>query len=63
MGKSFEQLINYLKGTLSETRNNDGGHGQGQKIRPTPPNVASYALNIAAASIVFLVECFKASKS
>jgi HEPN domain-containing protein len=60
--QSFEQLIATLKSGLPTVRNETGGHGQGAKPVAVPEYVASYALNLAATKIRFLVEAFKASE-
>ena len=54
--KSFDQLAATLKSGVPEVRNEAGGHGQGPTPRETPDYVAAYALHLAAASILFLVE-------
>lgn len=56
LGKSFDQLIATLSSGLPRVRNEEGAHGQGAQKRATPPYVAAYALHLAAANIVFLVE-------
>ena len=57
---SFDQLAATLKSGLPEVRNEQGGHGQGPIPRETPGYVASYALHLAAANILFLAEAHKA---
>jgi hypothetical protein len=59
---SFDQLISTLKSGLPKVRNEEGAHGQGATPRETPGYVAAYALHLAAAKIVLLVEAFKAIK-
>ena len=61
MGRSFEQLAATLKSGLPVVRNNKGSHGQGSEPRAPPGHVAAYALHLAAAKIVFLVESLKES--
>ena len=58
---SFEQLAGVLKSSLSGVRNNVASHGQGSTPRETPMYVAAYALHLAAAKILFLVEAHKAT--
>ncbi len=53
---SFDQLIATLTSGLPKVRNEEGGHGQGGTPRETPRYVAAYALHLAAAKIVLLVE-------
>ena len=59
---SFDQLAATLKNGLPKVRGEEGAHGQGAKPRDTPGYVAAYALHLAAANIVFLVEAHKAMK-
>lgn len=42
---------------LATVRNKNSGHGGGAKPRDLPEHVAAYALHLAAANIVFLIEC------
>lgn len=60
---SFDQLIATLQSGLPKVRNEEGGHGQGATPRETPGYVAAYALHLAAAKIVLLVEAFKAHRN
>lgn len=58
--RSFDQLAATLKSGLPEVRNEESSaHGAGAKKRETPQYVASYALHLAAANIVFLIEALK----
>ena len=59
---SFDQLVATLSSGLPKVRNEEGGHGQGAKPRATPTYIAGYALNLAAAKIVLLVEAFLAGE-
>jgi hypothetical protein len=52
-----------LQSGLPKVRNDAGGHGQGGVPRETPGYIASYALHLAAAKIVLLVEALKAIES
>ena len=54
--RSFDQLAATLQSGLPQVRNEQGAHGQGSKPRQTPDYVASYALHLAAAKILFLAE-------
>jgi HEPN domain-containing protein len=58
--QSFDQLIATLKSGLPSLRNETGGHGQGATPVNVPEYVASYALNLAASKIRFLIEALKA---
>jgi hypothetical protein len=60
--QSFEQLYATLKSGLPALRNDAGGHGQGAVPVEVPEYVASYALNLSAAKIRFLVEAFHHSE-
>ena len=57
---SFDQLAGTLKNGLPKVRGDEGSHGQGATPRETPGYVAGYALHLAAANIVFLVEAHQA---
>jgi hypothetical protein len=59
LDRSFDQLIATLQSGLPRVRNEAGGHGQGAEPRQTPSYVAGYALHLAAANIVLLVEALK----
>ena len=59
---SFDQLVATLKTGLPKVRNEQGGHGQGAKPRNAPDFVAAYALHLAAANILFIVEAHKAMR-
>ena len=59
---SFDQLAATLKSGLPKVRNAAGAHGQGATPREIPDYVAAYALHLAAAKILFLVEAHKAVK-
>jgi AbiJ N-terminal domain 4 len=53
---SFDQLLATLKSGLPKMRNEQAAHGQGQNVRITPRYVVTYALNLAAAKIVFIAD-------
>ena len=59
---SFDQLAATLQSGLPKVRGEEGAHGQGAEARKTPDHVAAYALHLAAANIVFLVEAHQAMK-
>jgi hypothetical protein len=60
LDKSFDQLLAALASGLPTVRNEEGGHGQGAEVRETPAHVVALALHLAAAKILFLVECERA---
>lgn len=60
LDKSFEQLLAVLGSGLPTVRNQEGGHGQGAGVRETPAHVVALALHLAAAKILYLVECEQA---
>lgn len=60
--QSFDQLVATLKSGLPTLRNETGGHGQGAEPVTVPEYVATYALNLSASKIRFLVEAFEASE-
>ena len=62
LDNSFGQLAATLKSGLPKVRGEEGAHGQGASPRETPDYVAAYALHLAAAKILFLVEAHKAMK-
>jgi hypothetical protein len=53
-------LITVLEAGLPTVRNKTSGHGQGSSPTPVPDHLAAYALHLAAANIVLLVEAHKA---
>ena len=62
LDKSFDQLAATLNSGLPKVRGEEGGHGQGAEPRKTPDHVTAYALHLAAAQILFLVEAHQATK-
>jgi hypothetical protein len=58
---SQEQLENVVKCLIgvATVRNKNAGHGAGSKPREVPDHYAAYAMHLAAANILFLVECHK----
>lgn len=63
LDNSFDQLAATLSSGLPKVRNEEGGHGQGAQPRATPSYVAAYALHLAAAKIVLLVEAMQDGES
>lgn len=59
LDNAFDQLAATLQSGLPQVRNEEGAHGQGSEPRETPDYVAAYALHLAAAKIVFMVEAMK----
>ena len=62
LNKSFDQLVATLSSGLPKVRGEEGAHGHGAEPRKTPAHVAAYALHLAAAQILFLVEAHQAMK-
>ena len=62
MDGAFEQLAATLKSGLPAVRNAVGSHGQGATPVKTADHVAAYALHLAAAQIVFLVNAYQETK-
>ena len=62
LDNSFDQLAATLKSGLPRVREEEGAHGQGARPRETPAYVSAYALHLAAAKILFLIEAHKAMK-
>jgi AbiJ N-terminal domain 4 len=62
LDRSFDQLIATLQSGLPQVRNTEAAHGQGAAPRKTPGYIAGYALHLAAANIVLLVEALKETK-
>ncbi len=60
--KSFDQLLSTLQNGLPQVRNNAGGHGKGNAA-DTPRYIAAYAMHLAAADIVLMVDALHASES
>ena len=60
LDNSFDQLAATLKSGLPKVRGEEGAHGQGATPSKTPDYVAAYALHLAAAKILFLVDAHKA---
>lgn len=58
----FNQLQALLDGGLPTVRNKASGHGQGTTPTTIPPHLGAYALHLAAANILLLVEAHKAQK-
>lgn len=63
LDNSFDQLIGTLKSGLPKVRNEEGAHGQGSDPKRVPDFVAAYALHLAAAKVVMLVEAFRESEN
>jgi hypothetical protein len=57
----FTALAAVMECGLPTIRNKTSGHGQGAKPTEMPQYVAAFALHLAAANIVFLVEAHKAN--
>ncbi|HZU70928.1 MAG TPA: hypothetical protein VFA09_26870 [Ktedonobacteraceae bacterium] len=55
----FTQLRGLLESGLLPVRNRTSGHGQGAEPVALPKYIAEYALHVAAANIVFLVQAYE----
>ena len=62
LDNSFDQLIATLQSGLPKVRGESGAHGQGATPKETPDYIAAYALHLAAANIVLLVEALNAGE-
>ena len=62
MQSHFNGLKAVLEGGVPTVRNNFGGHGQGAETVVVPNYLVAYALHLAAANIVFLVEAYRSYK-
>ena len=58
----FSGLRAAMESGLPTLSNQTSRHGQGPEPRPIPGHFAAYALHLAAANIVFLVEAHHAKK-
>jgi hypothetical protein len=58
----FAALRTAMESGLPTVRNRTSGHGQGAVPVAIPPHIAAYALHLAAANIILLVEAHKAKK-
>ena len=56
----FTSLAALLKSGIPTVRNKRSGHGQGEDVVEVPSYLASYALHMTAANILFLTEADKA---
>ena len=57
----FAGLRSAMESGLPTLSNRTSRHGQGPELKPIPPHFAAYALHLAAANIVFLVEAHNAA--
>jgi AbiJ N-terminal domain 4 len=62
LGAHFSSLRAAMESGLPTLRNKTSGHGQGPSPVELPSHFVAYALHLAAANIVFLVEAHKALK-
>lgn len=58
----FTGLRTTLEAGVPTVRNKDSGHGQGEAVVVIPEHLASYAINLAATNIVFLVKAYTHNK-
>ncbi len=59
IGASLEQFSALMKSGLPKLRNEGGAHGQGPERKDTPDFLASYALNLAATKMLFLLSAYQ----
>ena len=59
----FTSLRAMLESGVPVPRNKDAGHGAGVKKRAVPAELAAYQLHQTAATIVFLIESFRAKRA
>lgn len=62
---NLQTQLNSLKTTLeglATIRNQNTGHGQGEKSVTIPRHLVAYALHLCATNIVFLIEAYKVKK-
>ena len=62
MNSHFTSLRAVLESGLPTVRNTTSGHGQGKEKVTIPEHFVNYALNLAAANIIFLIQVHKAKK-
>jgi len=55
LDRSFDQLLGTLSSGLPQVRDSSAAHGQGASVKAVPEYVATFALHMAAAKIVFIV--------
>lgn len=53
----FSSIRILLESGTPTIRNKEGGHGQGSEITKVPEHLASYALHLTAANLLFLAKC------
>ena len=56
--KGLSSYVAMLKTGLPEIRNNAGAHGDGPKSLAITVHIARYALNLTAANLLFIAECY-----
>ena len=62
LDNQFSSLKKVLESGTPTVRNKTSGHGQGTNVTEVPQYMAAYALHMAAANIVFLVNAHKKKK-
>ena len=58
----FRSLKSMIESGMPTIRNQNGGHGQGQNIAPVLGSLVSYAINMTASTILFLVKAAEDQK-
>jgi hypothetical protein len=61
-GSQFSSIRSLLESGVPTVRNKNGGHGQGAAPVVVPEYLARYALNLTAATVLFMVEAHQAKR-
>ena len=61
--RGFFSYIAMMKSGLPEIRNNAGAHGEGIDAQAVSEQIAKYALNVSAANLLFVGECYDLLKN
>ena len=60
--KQITDLKSLLQGGVSNVRNKEAAHGQGQEIREVPEYLAAYGLHQTASAILLIVKAHEAAR-
>jgi len=61
--KGLSSYVAMMKTGLPEIRNNAGAHGDGPESLAVTAHIARYALNLTAANLLFIAECYNEIKN